>query len=129
MFYKEFATEEKGILEPSKIIKPVNGFPKVGLGCFSKKLFDQWVEVYKGTKIGHFNTEEGPLPIYKIRYNNKIIAVFLIRVGAPCAAIQLEEIIAMGVEKLIVMGSCGVLDKTVELGKIIIPRYVGNRGR
>lgn len=116
-----FDESKTAIIEPSVIIKPIANFPKVGLACFSKRLFEKWVEVFDGEEIAHFRTEEGPLPIYRVNYNGKFIAVFMLRVGAPCAALQLEEIIAMGLEKVLVMGSCGVLDSSIKLGDLIIP--------
>ncbi|MEG0291318.1 MAG: nucleoside phosphorylase [Anaerovoracaceae bacterium] len=121
MFYKDFDTDKSAIIEPHRIIKKIDNFPEIGLACFSKKLLDKLVELWDGTEIAAFKTEEGPLPIYKINYNNKPIALMLFRVGAPCASMQLEEAIAFGVKKLIAMGSCGVLDKSIPLGKIVIP--------
>ena len=41
--------------------------------------------------------------------------------GAAGAAGQLEEIYALGVEKVIVYGSCGALEKGIEDCAIIIP--------
>ncbi|MEG0919524.1 MAG: nucleoside phosphorylase [Anaerovoracaceae bacterium] len=116
-----FDESKTAIIEPSVIIKPIVNFPKVGLACFSKRLFETWVEVFDGEEIAHFRTEEGPLPIYRVNYNDKHIAVFMLRVGAPCAALQMEEIIAMGLKKVLVMGSCGVLDSSIGLGDLIIP--------
>lgn len=40
--------------------------------------------------------------------------------GAACAAL-LEEIIALGGKKILYFGSCGVLDKTVAQGGLLIP--------
>ena len=45
----------------------------------------------------------------------------MIGVGAPVAAGDLEDIHAMGVNKFIVFGNCGVLDKNIEDCSVIIP--------
>ena len=43
------------------------------------------------------------------------------RVGAPSCVVQYEELFAMGLEKAVVFGTCGVLDKNIEDLAIIIP--------
>lgn len=121
MILSQFDSNNDSIINPQDIIQKINDFPKVGLSCYSKKLFDQWLDTFNATEIAHFKTEEGNLPIYKCNFNNVDIAIFRMRVGASTATMQFEEIIAMGVEKLVQMGSCGVLDKDIPLGHIIIP--------
>lgn len=44
-----------------------------------------------------------------------------IPVGAAAAVIKLERIIALGVDKIIVFGSAGVLDHEIAAGNIVIP--------
>ena len=43
------------------------------------------------------------------------------RVGAPACVVQYEELFAMGLEKVVVFGTCGVLDKSIDDLAIIIP--------
>ena len=43
------------------------------------------------------------------------------RVGAPACTVAYEEILAMGLEKLIVFGTCGVLDSAIDDLATIIP--------
>ena len=42
-------------------------------------------------------------------------------VGAPACVGAMEEIYAMGVETIIMFGTCGILDKSIEDCSIIIP--------
>ena len=42
-------------------------------------------------------------------------------VGAPAAARQVEELIARGCNKFIVCGDCGVLDKNIIVGNVVLP--------
>lgn len=46
---------------------------------------------------------------------------FLSRVGAPACVAGIEEVIALGAKKLVLFGSCGVLNEEVANGKIIVP--------
>ena len=41
------------------------------------------------------------------------MALFLMDMGAAGAGGQLEEVYALGVETVIVFGSCGVLDRSI----------------
>lgn len=43
------------------------------------------------------------------------------RVGAPVCTVGYEEVLAMGLEKLIMFGSCGVLSREIGDLAIIIP--------
>ena len=61
------------------------------------------------------------MPVYKIRYKDTDIAFFQSRVGAPACVVGFEEIVAMGAERFVLFGSCGVLDDKKVQGKIIIP--------
>ena len=45
----------------------------------------------------------------------------MIDVGAPASVGMLEDVFMMGVEKVVVFGTCGVLDKSIEDCSIIIP--------
>jgi len=119
--FDEYEYDEEAILEPAMLVSPVLGFPLFGVSCFSKKLHDAILKKYGGEPIQRFFTEDGGVPIYKVDYKGQDVLLYMSRVGAPAAAIQMEEAYAMGLRKLIVMGSCGTLDGTIEFGKLIIP--------
>lgn len=44
--------------------------------------------------------------------------------GAPSAVDTLETIIALGVEKIIVIGMCGVYDNKIDVGEVLIPPQI-----
>jgi uridine phosphorylase len=64
--------------------------------------------------------EDGPHHIYEISYQNRRLAFFHPGVGAPIAAGLLEETIAFGCRKFIACGGCGVLEKDMAVGHIIV---------
>lgn len=107
--------------DPSDVVKPIPDFPKIGITCFSKKLMDRYVEIFNGEKIAEISNANGKIPVYKIVYNNINIALFMSFVGASACTVGYEEVLAMGLEKLIMFGSCGVLDKKIEDLAIIVP--------
>ena len=84
---------------------------------------DKYIEALNGKKIAEVRNANGATPVYKIRYNDTDIALFTSRVGAPACTVAYEELIAMGLEKLIMFGTCGVLDRSISDMAIIIPNY------
>lgn len=116
-----FYQQASAVLEPEMIASPVPGFPERGISCFSRKLVEFLKDHYKGVPIAFFRTEEGKIPIYKISWEGEDIALFMSRVGAPAAVIQLEEVRAMGLRKIFYFGSCGALDRQIGFGDLILP--------
>ena len=121
MVLEEFDDTIESTFDPYEVENVIEGFPKVGVTCFSKKLFDQLVNSFNGVEIALSSNGNGKLPIYKINYEGREIALFMSRVGASVCAVQYEELFAMGLEKIVVFGTCGVLDKEIEDLAIIIP--------
>ncbi len=121
MILEEYDETITSTFDPYEVENVIEGFPKIGVTCFSKKLFDQLVNKFDGEEIALSSNGNGKIPIYKIKYDNQEIALFMSRVGAPACTVQYEEIFAMGLEKIVVFGTCGVLDKSIEDLAIIIP--------
>jgi uridine phosphorylase len=67
---------------------------------------------------GHW--EDGPHRIYEITHRDRRLAFLHPGVGGPIAAGLLEEAIAYGCHKFIVCGGCGVLEKDIAVGHLII---------
>ncbi len=121
MILEEFDECKTSTFNPTEVENVISNFPKIGVTCFSKKLIDRYVEIFNGEKIGETKNANGEAPIYKIKYKGIEIALFMSRVGAPACTVGYEEILAMGLEKLIMFGTCGVLDRNIEDLAIIIP--------
>ena len=121
MILEEFDETINSTFDPYEVENVIEGFPKLGVSCFSKKLFDQLVDRFDGTEIALSSNGNGKLPIYKIIYKGHEIALFMSRVGASACVVQYEELFAMGLEKIVVFGTCGVLDKKIDDLAIIIP--------
>ncbi len=98
-----------------------DNFPKVAVGCFSRRILESLVDALHPEEIGVLKNANERSPIYKITNNGISIAVFKARVGGPACAIAIEEIYAMGAEKIVIFGSAGVLDKSIEEFGIIVP--------
>lgn len=121
MILEEFDETKKAVINPEDIIEPIEKIPEVAVTCYSKITFDRMIGELDGKMIATINTANGVTPIYSAYYKNKEIVLFMIDVGAPTSVGMLEELFIMGVKKVIVFGTCGVLDKKIEDCSIIIP--------
>ena len=121
MILEEFDEVRESTFDPYEVENVIEGFPKVGITCFSQKLADSFLEKQDYEIIGEISNANGRFPIYKLKYEGKEIAFFVSRVGAPACTVAYEEVMAMGLDKLIMCGTCGVLDRNIEDLAIIIP--------
>lgn len=117
----EFDETRDAIIEPSKVLKPVEGMPEkcvlpiyhtVIAGLKEKKLL---------THVTNIGTSMGPMPVYRMTYNGKQVAVAHPGLCAPFAAAVLEELIAFGGRKFIACGAAGVLDSGLAKGTVVVP--------
>lgn len=79
----------------------------------------KWMRgVYEG---GYIHSLNGNHPWYIYEKDGHKVAVTMAPIGAPMAVGQLEELKAKGFKNFIVLGSCGVLDKSIQADKILLP--------
>lgn len=121
MLLSEFDEERNAIINPIDCINNIDGFPSIAITCFSGKLFKSIVDSFDGEVIGVIGNADIESNIYKINYNGIEVAFFQSRVGAPACIASYEELIAHGITKCIVFGTCGVLDSSIDELSIIIP--------
>lgn len=124
MVLQEFDYDKEAILNPADLMRQmkVNGtMPKVAVSCFERKNFERVLKLLNGEVIAITKNANDDFPIYKVAYKNTDLAMFMMDMGAAGAGGQLEEVYALGIEKVVVYGSCGVLDKEIEDCAIIIP--------
>ena len=121
MILEEFDETINSTFDPFEVENVIEGFPKVGVTCFSKTLSDELIEKFNGVQIALSSGGNGRIPIYKINYKGHDIVLFMSRLGSPACVLQYEEMFAMGLEKVVVFGTCGVLDRNIDDLAIIIP--------
>jgi uridine phosphorylase len=71
--------------------------------------------------IAHQKSEDLDRPLYEMDVGGRRIGVFQPGVGAPLAAGLMEEVIARRCQKFIACGGTGVLDRNIDVSKILIP--------
>ena len=103
---------------------PIEGFPKVVISCFSRVTFARLLENYEHEVITRTSMANFEVIVYGITIEDQQIAVFNAPVGAASCVGIIEDLIQFGMEKLVLFGTCGVLDQDIEATSIIIQRLL-----
>jgi len=115
----EHDATRKAFIEPSKV-NEARDMPEQCVICFFSEVIDKVVAEQGARKLVENCWEDGPHPVYEIEYQGQRLAFFHPGIGAPLAAGLLEEVIAFGCRKFMVCGGCGVLEKDIEVGNLIV---------
>ena len=121
MLLEEFE-DVAAVIEPNE--KPVHDKGEVCetiILSFNGEILKRLIEseeVYQG---GYLKSINGQHPWYIYGQGPSKLAVMLAPIGAPMIVGQLEELAARGFKNFIILGSCGVLDRSIEADKIILP--------
>ena len=122
MLLHEFDPAETAIFNPEMVFQPIPGMPKVAVSCFSYVTFDRMLALFpEREQIAELKCACQRYPVYKVRYKDVDLALYLSAVGAPPCVGQQEEIYALGAECLVLFGTCGVLDREIADCAIILP--------
>jgi len=116
----EFDPEPIAILEPSNLINKVD-VPVRCVICFFKEVIEEVIADYHGVVLTKSISEIGQHPLYQIVVSGQRLAFFHPGIGAPLGVGILEEMIARGCQKFIAVGGCGVLDKEIGVGQLLLP--------
>ncbi len=116
----EFDPTPEALIEPGRLIKPID-IAEHCVVCFFQDVIDKLILEGRAKVVATQRSEIGPHPIYEIEMDGKRLAVFHPGVGAPLAAGLLEEVIALGCRKFVACGGCGVLDRAIAVGHILVP--------
>ena len=121
MILDEFDPAMHAVIDPEMVTHKIEDFPEVTVSCFSKHLFDSVLSLFEAEKIAEIHSATGRNPVYAVEYRGHRFAFFRSLVGEPLCVCQYEDLIAMGSRRLILLGNCGVLDRSIEDCGIIIP--------
>ncbi|MDR0312603.1 MAG: nucleoside phosphorylase [Treponema sp.] len=117
----EFDEEKNAFIRPSNLIQPIEGIPERCVLCFFSEAIEKILTEYPHKIFSNFIAEGINYPLYELNYKGRKICLIQSAVGAPLAAAQIEELAAMGCKKFIACGMCGVLQKEIAVGHLIIP--------
>ena len=121
MLLEEFDSEKNAILNPTTLKKKIKNMPKTCVSFFSKSIMKEIVQTLKPEIIANVSNATAIFPVYKITVQGREIAIFQSAMGASACVSNLEDLFALGVENLLLVGCCGCLEKDIEEYAIILP--------
>ena len=123
MLLTEFDANRQAIINPEALHEPLEGFPKIAVSCFSRLTFQRMLEMFPHELIYETSMANVAIPIYKLVIDDNELAIFNAPVGASACVGILEDIFVLGADKLVLFGTCGVLDEDIKETSIIIPSH------
>lgn len=119
--FEKFDSSRTAFINPGDTVKPIDDFPKICISTFSNDMIEKYAAGDGVEIIAHLYAATGPTPVYKACYGGEDIAFYLSKVGGPACVAGFEEIVAMGAQKFVLFGCCGILDDSAVDGKLIVP--------
>lgn len=117
----EFDEERKAIINPSHFFQKQK-IPDICIFPFYKSVINDLEQRNILKPIAQEKSlVTDPLSLYEMEYENQKVAVVTPGLGAPFAAGMLEFAIGLGCTKFLVIGSCGVLDRSIPADHLILP--------
>lgn len=118
--FDSYDPARKAVLNPCDAVQPVEGFPETVVITFQPSLIDT-MAAWEGSEIlGHLPVFF-QIPIHRVQYSGREMAVYQTLLGGAVSAAMLEEVIARGGRKFILFGSCGSLSRELPEGHLIVP--------
>ena len=121
MILTQFDQNKTAVINPTDLVRHREGMPKVAVTCFSRATFKRMLDDFGGEKVTVRSLANLDITVYETEYKGERIALYLSPVGAPACILMLEDIFALGADKVVMFGTCGVLDKSIDDCSIIIP--------
>jgi uridine phosphorylase len=117
----EFDGTNKVILYPSKNTKVAKRLPERCVISFFGEAIDAFIAQNFLEIFEELSFESRKLPLFL--YETGGVPILLVHGfgSGPYAAALLEKLAAFGCSKIIVCGGCGVLEKEIDVGKILVP--------
>ena len=109
------------IIKAKNNVQMIDDFPATLLVVFSAKVCNLFLSKYDATKIGALYAGGQELPIYQFEHHGIKLGFFNTVMGGAGSAALLEELIALGAEKLLYFGSCGALHRDIAEGRLLVP--------
>jgi uridine phosphorylase len=115
----EHDSQSEAVIEPSWANRRLD-VPEHCVICFFKEVIDKVRQEHNARVITENRWEDGPHPLYEISHAGRRLAFFHPGVGSALSAALLEEVIAFGCRKFIACGGCGVLEKDMPVGELVV---------
>ena len=117
----EFDTDRNAFIRPEKHMQPIAGISEKAVLCFFSDAIEKVVAEFPYKIMKHIQYEGMSVPVYQLEYKGEALVLVQAKVGAPMAAIYIDELTAVGCKKFVACGGCGIMQKDLAVGHLIIP--------
>ncbi|RTL64523.1 MAG: purine-nucleoside phosphorylase [Pseudonocardiaceae bacterium] len=108
---------EPGVLDPSLHARRAR-LPEAAVLCFFPEVVAGFVEA-GARRLARLSSERESV-VWEIEVDGRSVAVVHPGIGAPLAAMTLEELIAMGARRVVAVGGAGVLVPDLVMGHAVV---------
>ena len=120
----EFDPDRQALIEPSvHMCAPSRGdvdVPARAVMCFFGDVVNRIASERGARQVAYLHSEHGVHPIFELEHRGERVGFFQPGVGAPLAALFLEEAIDYGCRALVACGGAGALDADLALGHPVV---------
>jgi len=117
----EYDPTSKAIIEPGEQVRALD-VPQHCVITFFREVLEKLHTEGKAKIITTHRWADTDRHLYELEFQGQRLAAIHPGVGAALACGLLEEIIARGCRKFIACGGCGVLDREIAVGHLIVPQ-------
>ncbi len=114
----EFDPNPEAMIEPAKVIRR-RDVPEHCVVCWFGEVLEKVVAEKNARVLVENRWEDGPHPLYEMDVDGRRVAFYHAGIGSQASSL-LEEVIAFGCRKFIGCGGCGVLEKDMEVGHLVV---------
>ena len=116
----EFDPNAHAVIEPHMVRQRLD-VPVVAVPCFFSDVIQRVCVDAEAKVLTQLTSAHGVHPVFEIEWEGHAVAVFHPGVGAPLAAMFLEEIIETGCRTFIGVGGAGGLVPDLTVGHVVVP--------
>lgn len=115
----EFDPAPEALIEPARA-NPPRDVPDHCVLCFFQEVIEK-VAAEQNARVAVANRwEDGPHPVYEMETRGRRVAFTHPGIGSALSVGLLEEAIAFGCRKFIACGGCGVLERDIAVGNLVV---------
>lgn len=113
-------SEELISVKQQRSFQEMADFPQVIIGTFKEETFQLLESVAPAEEICALRAGR-TIPIYRVDWKGHCVGLFHSLLGGAGTVCLIEQLLARGARKILLYGNCGVLDKEIAAGHLILP--------
>ena len=98
----------------------VEDFPEIVIGAFKEETFRALAQIASAEVICSLRGGRA-IPVYRVHWQGRDVGLFHSLMGGAGTVCLMESLIARGAKVFLYYGNCGVLNKEIAAGRLILP--------